>query len=50
MEHSKLASDDTSEIELQGQLVGDNVTTITMHIPKSLKEARARGKSMQYQL
>ena len=46
MKYSELVNSGATEIELQEQLVGGDMTTITMHVPRNLKEAGAEAAAL----
>lgn len=47
MKYSELVNSGATETELQEQLVGGDMTTITMRIPKNLKEAGAEAARLR---
>ena len=47
MKYSELVNSGATETELQEQLVGGDMTTITMRIPRNLKEAGAEAASLR---
>ena len=47
MKYLELVNSSVTETELQEQLVGDDMTTITMRIPRNLKEAGAEAAALR---
>ena len=47
VKYSELVSSGATETELQEQLVGGDMTTITMRIPRNLKEAGAEAANLR---
>lgn len=47
MKYSELVDSGATETELKEQLVGGDMTTITMRIPKNLKEAGAEAVNLR---
>lgn len=47
VKYSELVSSGVTETELQKQLVGGDMTTITMRIPRNLKEAGAEAANLR---
>lgn len=47
MKYSKLMRSGATETELQEQLTGGDMTTITMRIPRNLKEAGAEAANLR---
>lgn len=47
MKYSDLVSSGATETELREQLVGGDMTTITMRIPRNLKEAGAEAANLR---
>lgn len=47
VKYSRLVSSGATETELQEQLVGGDMTTITMRIPRNLKEAGAEAAALK---
>lgn len=47
MKYSELVNSGVTETELQEQLVGGDMTTITMRIPRNLKEAGAEAAALK---
>ena len=47
MKYSELVNSGATETELQEQLVGGDMTTITMRIPRNLKEAGAETANLR---
>lgn len=47
MKYSELVNSGATETELQEQLVGGDVTTIIMRIPRNLKESGAETASLR---
>ncbi|MBS6418904.1 MAG: hypothetical protein KH372_08815 [Olsenella uli] len=47
MKYSELVNSGATETELQKQLVGGDMTTITMRIPRNLKEAGVETASLR---
>lgn len=47
VKYSELVNSGATETELQEQLVGGDMTTITMRIPRNLKEAGAEAASLR---
>lgn len=46
VKYSELVNSGAIETELQEQPVGDDMTTITMHIPRNLKKAGTEGANL----
>lgn len=47
MKYLELVNSSVTETELQEQLVGGDMTTITMRIPRNLKEAGAEAAALR---
>ena len=47
VKYSELVDSGATETELQEQLVGGDMTTITMRIPRNLKEAGAEAAALK---
>ena len=47
MKYSKLMRSGATETELQEQLTGGDMTTITMRIPRNLREAGAEAANLR---
>ena len=47
MKYSELVNSGATATELQEQLVGGDMTTITMRIPRNLKEAGAEAANLR---
>ena len=47
MKYSELVNSGATETELQEQLVGGDMTIITMRIPRNLKEAGAEAAALR---
>lgn len=47
VKYSELVNSGATETELQEQLVGGDMTTITMRIPRNLKEAGAEAAALK---